>query len=145
MGLLSILGLGKTASDAVTEPIKAVGNIFDELFTSDDERLSRKEALARLAQKPHIAQQEINKVEAGHRSVFVAGWRPSIGWVCSISLGAYYIPQYMLASILWVRICWDAQELIPYPVDADGLTQLVLALLGMGGIRMLEKMAGKSK
>lgn len=145
MSFMEFLGLGKAAGDAIAAPVTAVGNVLDNLFTSDDERLSRQEALAKLAQIPHIAQQEVNKVEAAHRSVFVAGWRPSIGWVCSISLGAYYIPQYALASILWVRVCWASQVLEPYPVNADGLTQLVLALLGMGGIRMLEKMAGKAK
>jgi hypothetical protein len=144
-GIMDFLGMGKQAGDAIAEPVKAVGNVLDNLFTSDDERLSRQEALAKLAQIPHIAQQEVNKLEAQHRSIFVAGWRPSIGWVCSISLGAYYIPQYVLASVLWAKASWMADTIQAYPVNADGLTQLVFALLGMGGIRMMEKMAGKTK
>ena len=66
---------------ALAQPIEAIGNVLDKLFTSDDEKLSRQEALARLAQQPAMAQIEINKIEAAHRSVFVAGWRPFIGWV----------------------------------------------------------------
>lgn len=145
MSLMEYLGLGKEAGQAIAQPVEAIGNVLDSLFTSDEERLSKQEALAKLAQIPHVAQTEINKLEAQHRSVFVAGWRPSIGWVCAISLGAYYIPQYVLASILWVRVCWVAQTLSPYPVNADGLLELVLALLGLGSIRMLEKIAGKAK
>ena len=145
MGLMDFLGMGKAAGQAIAEPVTAVGNVLDSLFTSDEERMTRAEALAKLAQIPHIAQQEINKLEARHRSIFVAGWRPAIGWVCAISLGAFYIPQYALASVLWVKMSWAASKLVAYPVTADGLLELVMALLGMGGIRMMEKMAGKAK
>lgn len=145
MSLMEFLGLGKQAGDAIAQPVEAVGNVLDKLFTSDDERLSREEARLRLAQKPNEAQTEINKLEAQHRSTFVAGWRPSIGWVCSASLGMYFIPQYAMAAIIWSRACWNAQELIPYPVTSDGLMELIMALLGMGSIRMVEKLRGKAK
>ncbi|NQV36263.1 MAG: hypothetical protein HQ515_26460, partial [Phycisphaeraceae bacterium] len=37
-----------------------------------------------LKMAPSLAQIELNKIEAGHRSIFVAGWRPFIGWVCGL-------------------------------------------------------------
>lgn len=129
----------------VAKPIEAVGNVIDNLFTSDDERLSHEEIKMRIAQKPGLVQAEINKIEAQHRSVFVAGWRPGIGWVCAVSLAAYYVPQYTLAAVLWTRASWEAAALQPYPVTADGLLELVLALLGMATVRTIEKLNGRAK
>jgi hypothetical protein len=63
----------------VAEPVKAVGAILDYLFTSDEERLDKEQALLRLAQRPNLVPAKINKIEAQHRSIFVAGWRPFIG------------------------------------------------------------------
>lgn len=129
----------------VAQPIEAVGNVLDKLFTSDEEKLDKQSVLARLAQKPSLAQIELNKVEAAHRSVFVAGWRPGIGWVCAISLAAYFVPQYVLAAVLWTKASWSAAALLPYPVGADGLLELVLAMLGMATVRTIEKLNGRAK
>jgi hypothetical protein len=130
------------------EPIKAVGNVFDELFTSDDERLSREEALTRLAQRPHLAQAAITQAEASHRSVFVSGWRPAIGWVAAISLFFFYVPQYFSASAVWVISISESGWSTPlpqYPTNADGLLELVLALIGLGALRTVEKVNGRAK
>jgi hypothetical protein len=146
MGLLSFLKLGKEAGDAIASPIEAIGNVFDSLFTSDEERAKGAFVLEKLRQAPQILQGEINKLESQHRSVFVAGWRPFIGWVCGVSLGAFYVPQFMLASVLWIKVCWAAKELSPYPItDVEGLFELVLALLGMAAYRTFEKVTGKTK
>lgn len=66
-------------ADALTNSIEAVGNVLDALFPSDKERLHKKAVLARIAQQPGLVQSEINKIEAVHKSVFAAGWRPFIG------------------------------------------------------------------
>lgn len=137
--------LALLAGEGVSKPIEAIGNVFDVLFTSEEERLTKQEAMARLAQQPSLAQIELNKVEAAHRSVFVAGWRPGIGWVCAVSLAAFYIPQYVLAAVLWVRASWEATALQPYPATADGLLELVLAMLGLAGVRTIEKLNGRAK
>lgn len=146
MGILAFLGLGKQAGDAIASPIDAIGNVFDKLFTSDEERAQAEFVMEKLRQRPQELQSEINKLEAQHRSIFVAGWRPAIGWVLAISLGTYYIPQFTLASVLWVKLCWTAQELVKYPVESiAGLMELVLAMLGMAGYRTIEKLNSKTK
>ena len=145
MGILSFLGMGKAAGDAIATPVSAVGNVLDKLFTSDEERGILENAKAKLAMAPHIAQSEINKVEASHRSMFVAGWRPAIGWVCALALATYYLPQHIMAAVLWVKMCWAASEMQPYPIDIKGLLELVLALLGLGGLRTFEKLTGRAK
>jgi hypothetical protein len=140
MGILQTLIGGNIA-----QPIEAIGNVFDKLFTSDEEKLQAKAVLDKIKQHPNDLQVEINKLEAQHRSVFVAGWRPSIGWVCSIGLFLYYIPQYFLAAIIWVKLSWASQTLVAYPAKSDALMELVIALLGMGTLRGIDKIAGKSK
>ncbi len=132
MGLLSFLGGGA----AVAAPITAIGNVLDALFTSDDERLDKQALLTKLAQQPNLAQVELNKVEAQHRSTFVAGWRPFIGWVCGVGLTFMFLINPILQ--------WITSK--PGPaLPEDIVLELVLALLGLGALRTVEKMNGRAK
>ncbi len=135
----------KLMGNEVVSAAQGVANVIDQFVETPDEKRIAETIKLKMAAAPDKAQAEINKIEAGHRSIFVAGWRPFIGWVCGVSLGLYFIPQFLLGAILWFRVSWDAKELQAYPVSADALLELVLALLGMGTIRMIEKMAGKAK
>ncbi|MCC3859779.1 3TM-type holin [Pseudemcibacter aquimaris] len=137
--------LSKIFGQGVAEPITAVGNVVDSLFTSDDERLSHEEVKMRLAQRPDLAQAEINKVAAGHRSVFVAGARPFLLWVAGAGLAFFYIPQYTMAAYVWSKTVLANGEIVAYPVSADGLTELVMAILGLGTLRTIEKLNGRAK
>lgn len=133
MGIASFFGLG---GEAAAAPITAVGNVLDALFTSDDERLDKQALLTKLAQQPNLAQVELNKVEAGHRSIFVAGWRPAIGWVCAIGLSMTFIINPILQ--------WLTAK--PGPaLPNDIILELVLGLLGLGALRTFEKLKGKAK
>lgn len=128
--------LGRLFGAAAAQPIEAVGNVLDTLFTSDDEKLSHQEIMARLAQRPGELQVELNKLEAQHRSVFVAGWRPFIGWVCGVGLSWPYLFNPIVQWITGV----------PGPeMPTDSITTLVFALLGLGGLRTVEKLAGRSR
>ena len=141
MGFLSNI-LGDTAA----APITAIGNIVTGIFGDKGEKLTHDEVMARIALQPTLVQTEINKVEAGHRSVWVAGWRPGIGWVCALSLFFFYVPQYVIASYVWVRMIVENDwEIVPYPVSDEGVMELVLALLGMATLRGVEKLKGRSK
>lgn len=91
-------------------------------------------------------QSELTKVEAQHRTVFVAGWRPFIGWVAGTALAFFYIPQFALASFLWAKVVLEAGELTPYPeVNANHLFELVIGMLGLGALRTYEKIKNKTK
>jgi len=137
MGFLTAL-LGGAAA----QPIEAVGNVMDKLFTSDDERLSHEEILTRLAQRPNLAQVELNKVEAAHRSVFVAGWRPAIGWVCALALLYQFVIQPLLNYGLLI---YSPATPPPPSLDFGPLMTVVMALLGLGGLRTVEKLQGRAK
>lgn len=132
----------KWVGSNIAQPVEAVGNVLDKLFTSDEEKLDKQILLERLRQEPALAQVELNKVEAQHRTVFVAGWRPFIGWVCGWNL--LYL-TFLRDIIVWAFSVW-APEISPPPALGLDLTvELVVALLGLGILRTAEKAAGKSK
>lgn len=128
-------------SKAAAEPIEAVGNVLDGLFTSDDERLTHEEVRIRLAQRPSLAQSEINKVQAQHRSIFVAGGRPFIMWVCGAGLGYVWVIRPIIMDIATAL-----EKTVQFaPMDTANMIDLVIALLGLGALRTVEKMNGRTK
>jgi len=141
--------LVKEASNLTDSVFGGIEKIVDASYTSKEEkqdgRIKLLETKARIELEKQKIQSAINKIEAGHRSVFVAGWRPFIGWVSGISLGCYYVPQFVIGSYLWANICLEKNELVEYHVSAEGLMSLVTALLGMGGLRTIEKLKNKTK
>ncbi|MDP6779724.1 MAG: 3TM-type holin [Candidatus Latescibacteria bacterium] len=89
-----------------------------------------------------LAQTKINEIEAAHKSVFVAGWRPFIGWVCGIGILWSFIVQPI--AVWGVKTFGDPTLQLPV-INAEGLYQLVLAMLGLGGLRTFEKLKGVAR
>jgi hypothetical protein len=133
LGILTKLLGGDTAVAGVT----AIGNVLDNLFTSKDEKLTHEEIRMRLAMKPDMAQVELSKIEAQHRSIFVAGWRPWIGWVCGMGV------LNMVLINPWIQwITGVAGPELPHAT----IMQLTLGMLGLlGTMRTVEKLKGKTK
>ncbi len=88
------------------------------------------------AQELAKGQIEINKTEAQHASVFVAGWRPFIGWTCGIALCWHFV----LAPVT-MFVCAYLEIIIPElpTFDMDSLMTVLLGMLGLGGLRSFEK------
>ena len=74
----------KLFGGAAAEPIDALGAAVDKIFTNDEERMQAQAVLDKIAQKPAILQAEINKIEAQHRSLFVAGGLQLVGYALSV-------------------------------------------------------------
>ena len=87
-------------------------------------------------------QGEINKIEAAHKSVFVAGWRPFIGWVCGLALAYNFILRDLM---VWGLALTAAGTPPPPPLHLDVLTTILYALLGLGGLRTFEKLQGRTR
>lgn len=82
-------------------------------------------------------QLEINKVEAAHSSIFVAGWRPASGWICNIGLLYTFLLQPLLT---W--LCTVAGVAQPPGIPFDALYVLLGSLLGVGTLRTVDKVKG---
>jgi len=133
MGFLSSL-FG--AGNAVAQPIEAIGNIIDNVFTSDEERAQGKLLKQKLAMQPAMMQAEIMKVQANHRSTFVAGARPFLMWVCGLG--------FLFAFVVNPILQWIAPELGSPELPLDAMLELTLAMLGLAGLRTVEKLNGKA-
>jgi len=119
----------------VTSLIGPVTGLLDKFVEDKDHKNALAHEIATLAQKQAhesaVGQLEVNKVEAAHKSLFVAGWRPFVGWVAGIGL-AYNV---IIAQILGI---WFT---VP-EVDPSLLTPVLMGMLGMGAMRSYEKSKG---
>jgi hypothetical protein len=90
-------------------------------------------------------QLEINKVEAQHGSIFVAGWRPAVGWICGIALGWNFIVHPMLLWIAFVVPDIPIDLSTAPQLDTGELMTVLLGMLGLGGLRTYEKRVGVAR
>jgi hypothetical protein len=141
---MSLLGVGSI--------IEAVGKVAGDLVTTDKERMEmdleqRKLDLEekKIDQATNLAQIEVNKVEAASSSVFVSGWRPAIGWIGVAALGYQFLLYPMFQWIWkWAQATgWVPVGLEPPPVlDAEQLWVILTGILGIAGMRSVEKTKG---
>jgi len=87
-------------------------------------------------------QLEVNLAEAKHTSIFVAGWRPFIGWVCGLSLAWNYLLYPMVS---WYFALFRPLLQVPPKLDLSELMPVVLGILGLGVYRTYEKVKDVQK
>tara|TARA_R110002051_G_C8477267_1_gene461048 strand:- start:148 stop:519 length:372 start_codon:yes stop_codon:yes gene_type:complete len=120
--------------------LNIIGTLIDKVSQNVDKFTLDKQEKAELIAEINKAQLEVNKVEAGHTSMFVAGWRPFTGWVCSFALLYHFILQPLLTFILHTK-----GILVVLPeFDMGTLTTILLGMLGLGGMRSFEKVQKKN-
>lgn len=91
--------------------------------------------------KIDLAQLDINKTEAAHRSVFVSGWRPMIGWTCGAAMALNFL-IFPLASFVLAQ----TGHLVELPnLDMTQMMPVLMGMLGLGGLRTVEKIKQVSK
>lgn len=83
-----------------------------------------------------LGQLEINKVEAGHESIFISGWRPFVGWVSASALAYSAIIEPIMRFI--AEVCFAYLGKFP-EIDTTITLQVLLAMLGFGAMRSYEK------
>ena len=83
-----------------------------------------------------MGQLEINKIEAGHKSLFVAGWRPAVGWICAIAVGIKFI---VMPLVIFIAVLSGFPEENLPKFDFADLLALLGGMLGFGGLRTYEK------
>jgi hypothetical protein len=134
----------------VTALLPALGTLIDRLIpdraAAEKAKAEMELQLVQAANAAAMAQVEVNKIEAGHSSVFVAGWRPAIGWVCAGAMALYYIPMALVGTGLWAWACIQAGAIVPRPeMGIVEIIGLVTSLLGMGTLRTTEKLNGVAR
>mgnify|MGYP003128937762 FL=1 len=120
--------------------IKAVGNIVDELYTSEEEKAAAKLAIKKVEAELKKRQMDINLADAQSKAGGISGaiqriWRPLIGFGCALAI----MFEYVLKPFLMFFLATFHIETLPLPeMDMGTLMPLVMALLGMGAIRSYE-------
>ena len=98
-------------------------------------------ALLEMSAKQAEQQSKINEVEAQHSSLFVAGWRPMIGWTCAFAFAFIYVVGPI---VVWIGAGFG-YVIKPPRFDADALLSLTLGMLGLGALRSFDKAKGTSR
>ena len=115
--------------------IEPVSDILDKFVADKDLKTKLSHELEKEIISLNKAQLEVNKVEAAHNNVFVSGWRPFIGWACGVSLSYHFIIEPIIQYTLIVNnIDYNTPEF-----DFSQLSTIVMAMLGMSGLRTYEK------
>ena len=122
-----------------------IGNVLDRFFPDEEaNEKARREIEAQLTShlaSVDIAQIEANREQASHPSVFIAGSRPAIMWICAFGLAWQFIIQPML--VWYLALSGNTTPLPDLPVE--GLFTLTASLLGLGGMRSFEKRNGTNR
>ena len=134
--LTALLDIGKTALDKFVPDPQAKAQAVLELeklhAAGDSEQLSAQVQMV-------LAQCEVNKIEAASTSIFVAGWRPFIGWVCGTALAYDFIIEPLLRFVAGVMCHYSGT----FPtINTDALSTVLMGMLGLGAMRTIEKVKG---
>lgn len=122
-----------------------IGTVLDKVIPDNNAKQKAKQeiekALIDNAAQISLAQAETNKIEAAHRSVWVAGWRPCLGWISALSFLFMFILQPLAQ---WVSALLGLVVVLP-EFQTDVLMELTFAMLGLAGLRTYEKQKGLTK
>lgn len=128
--------------------IPMLGPLIDKLVDRIPDPNERAREKARIetellaaANAQQAQQVEINKIEAANPNLFVSGWRPFIGWCCGLGIFWAFLGQPVA---VWVVTTFKFATSVPQ-VETGYLLEMVLAMLGIGGLRTFEKLKGVAK
>ena len=121
--------------------IGVTGKILDKFVEDKDLKTKLDAELRTQLISLDALQAQANIEQAKHPSIFVSGSRPAIMWICAFALAW----QYILAPITsWALVVWYPMITLP-TLQTEELTGLIMALLGLGAARSLEKTKGVAR
>ena len=118
--------------------IGVAGKVLDKFVEDKDLKTKLSHELKSQIVSLDLAQAQTNLEQAKHSSVFIAGARPAIMWICAFGLGWQFVFQPVAA---WIIIVSGSDMMLPV-FETEGLMPLTLSLLGLGGMRSFEKFKG---
>jgi hypothetical protein len=130
--------------------ISAIGGIIEKVLPDPAAKAAAQAQLALLnaqgalqedlvkLQAATTNQSAINQAEASNPSMFVAGWRPAVGWICAAALGMQFL---FGPTVTWVAGLLGHPLTFP-TLDSQTLMTLLFGMLGLGAYRSFEKVKG---
>ena len=118
--------------------VGVAGNVRDKFVADKDLKANLDHELKTAFRSANLAQIEINKQEAAHKSMFVAGWRPFVGWTCGVALAYHFVISPILGFVL---VLAGVQISMP-TFEFSQLSTILMGMRGIGGLRSYEKMKG---
>ncbi len=133
----ALIGGAGGAVGVVGKLAEAVFPIVDRLIPDPNKKQQLMTELLETLAKFDLGQLEVNKSEAQHASIFVAGWRPFIGWVLGVGVAYSFLLAPVISGVVSI---WRPGFSMP-AVDGN-LWELIFAMLGMGALRSFDKLRG---
>ena len=125
--------------------IGPVTSLLDKFVEDKDQKAKLAHEVATMAQR-HAqelakAQLEVNKAEAQHKSLFVSGWRPAVGWCCVFGMMGNFM---VIPFANFVLALLEIDVSVPL-IDTATMMPVLMGMLGLGAMRTYEKRTGVSK
>lgn len=128
--------------DLLIQPVTA---LLDKFIPDADQKARLAHEIStmaeRHAQELAKAQIEVNRVEAASTSMFVAGWRPAVGWICAVGLGFNFICVPLGNFVLAV----NGSAIVIPTLDVSEMMPVLMGMLGLGAYRSFEKVKGVAR
>lgn len=129
----------------VASLVGPVTGLLDKFIEDKDQKAALAHKIATMSEQHHQelmkGQLEINKIEAAHANIFVSGWRPALGWVCTLGMFGNFITipfsNFVLALV-------EVDVVIPL-VPLETMMPVLMGMLGLGAMRTYEKKTGVSR
>ena len=125
----------KMALDPLSAGLGLVNTAINKIWPDKSEQEKQQLAAAVMIVQGQL---DINKVEAANPSVFVSGWRPAIGWIC----GAACAWNWIGLPIAKLTLDIAGHPIMLSPADISEMMPILLGMLGLGGLRTVEKVKG---
>jgi hypothetical protein len=125
--------------------IAPVASLLDKFIPDVDEKNKLAHEIATLSERyAHELSKEqisVNKTEAAHKSIFVSGWRPAVGWTCCFGLAS----QYCIIPMSNFGLAVSGVEIVVPSLDLSEMMPVLMGMLGLGAMRTYEKTMGVSR
>ena len=123
----------------ISSLVAPVSGLLDKFIEDKDQRALLAHEIATLAEKQAqeqiVEQIKTNQIEAAHQSMFVAGWRPAVGWVCALAM----LLNFILIPFINLGMGLAGQDIRLDLIEMDTMMPVLLGMLGLGGMRTYEK------
>lgn len=123
----------------ISSLVAPVSGLLDKFIEDKDQRALLAHEIATLAEKQAqermVEQVKTNQIEAAHQSMFVAGWRPAVGWVCALAM----LLNFILIPFINLGMDLAGLDIRLDLIEMETMMPVLLGMLGLGGMRSYEK------